>query len=154
MTRRVFFAARRVLGAGSPELLGVQGMRSVARFLLVALVTMLALAAVPAARASLSDNLDNPFLAFMTAGDDGVAWVEVNGLGRTGGDADCARSGHFPDLDQLLPYYFKVTSISTQVTGPGELSFWWKISSAPTHDARRAPGRGRRQVPRLDRAVG
>jgi hypothetical protein len=108
-------------------------MRAVARFLLVALATTLALAVVPAAHASLSDNLDNPYLTFMTAGDDGVAWVEVNGLGRTGGDADCVRSGHFPDLDQFLPYYFKVTSISTQVTGPGELSFWWKISSAPTH---------------------
>ncbi len=108
-------------------------MRFVAGFLLVALATALALTAVPAAYASLSDNLDNPYLTFMTAGDDGVSWVEVNGLGRTGGDADCARSGHFPDLDQFLPYYFKVTSISTQVTGPGEVSFWWKVSSAPSH---------------------
>lgn len=113
--------------------MGVRGMRSVARVLLVAVVTTLAFCVVPAAHASLSDSLDNPYLTFMTAGDDGVAWAEVNGLGRTGGDADCARSGHFPDLDQLLPYYFKVTSVSTEVTGPGELSFWWKISSAPTH---------------------
>ena len=109
-------------------------MRSVARFLLVALVTTLALVAVPAAHASLSDKLDNPYLAFMTAGDDGAAWVEMDGSGRPGGDSDCAKSGYIPDLDPTPPYDEKVSSISTQVVGPGEISFWWKVSTGPTHE--------------------
>jgi hypothetical protein len=110
-------------------------MQRIFRGLVAALLLFGVWSLAPAsALAAFSDQLDNPYLTFTTGGDDGVTWVEVNGLGHPGGDADCARSGHIADLDPLLPFYWKVTSVGTSVVGPGEISFWWKVDTAFSHE--------------------
>jgi subtilisin family serine protease/chitodextrinase len=72
--------------------------------------------------ASLADALDNPALVFSTGGN--AAWFGQTGIFHTGGSA--AQSGR---VDHLQSTY-----LETIVTGPGTLSFRWKVSSEPNYD--------------------
>ncbi len=71
---------------------------------------------------SLGDALDNPGLTWTTSGD--VAWYGQGGLSHDGVDA--GRSGALANNQASL--------LSTEVTGPGTLSFWWKVDSELNHD--------------------
>jgi hypothetical protein len=70
----------------------------------------------------LGDAVDNTVLTWTTGG--GAAWFAQSGVWYSGGSA--ARSGAIAD-DQS-------TWIQTTVTGPGTLSFRWKVSSEATYD--------------------
>ncbi|MBI3043895.1 MAG: choice-of-anchor D domain-containing protein [Betaproteobacteria bacterium] len=74
---------------------------------------------------SLAEAVDNPALAFASGGN--AAWFGQTGVSVSGGDA--ARSGL---LDHLQSAYLETT-----VTGPGTVSFQWKVSSEPNFDVLR-----------------
>lgn len=69
------------------------------------------------ARADLGTALDNTQLTWNTQGD--ADWYEETAVTHDGVDA--ARSGAVGDVMQ--------SDLSTVVTGPGTLRFWWKVSS-------------------------
>jgi hypothetical protein len=71
----------------------------------------------PSPSASLADAVDNADLSFTTGGS--AAWLRQTSTTHDGGDA--AASGDITD-DQM-------SWMSTTVTGPGMLRFWWKVSS-------------------------
>src|SRR4030042_3893861 len=74
--------------------------------------------------ASLSDALDTT-LIFNTGGDAG--WIELFSIIDYNGDVeDAARSGY---IDHNQESWMRTT-----VTGPGTLSFYWKVSSEGNHD--------------------
>ena len=82
-------------------------------------------AAAPAS-AQLQDALDNTSLTF--TGDPGPSneqWYRVTNVSHDG--VDSARSGTFVDTGSD-------SGFSTTVTGPGTISFWWKVSSQPNAD--------------------
>ncbi len=70
----------------------------------------------------LAEALDAPALVWTTSGS--PVWVGQPLVTHDGVDA--ARSGAIADDG--------TTSIRTTVTGPGTVSFWWKISSEPSND--------------------
>jgi exo-beta-1,3-glucanase (GH17 family) len=71
---------------------------------------------------TLNEALDNNSLSFATSGD--ANWFPETDIWDFGGSA--ARSGDIGD-DQA-------TLLQTTVTGPGTLSFWWKVSSEAGND--------------------
>ena len=71
--------------------------------------------------------LDAPELSWQRSvigGSGGGPWFGQYGVSHDGEDS--AQSGHLPDLAE--------TWVLTHVTGPGSLSFWWKVSSEVGHD--------------------
>ncbi|MCX6924292.1 MAG: immunoglobulin domain-containing protein, partial [Verrucomicrobia bacterium] len=76
----------------------------------------------PAAAISLPEALDGSGLAWTTGGD--AAWFGQTLTTHDGVDA--ARSGSLADLQQSW--------LETTVSGPGTLTFWWKVSSEYIYD--------------------
>ena len=70
----------------------------------------------------MNDAVDAPTLTFQAAGN--VGWTPQRTVTFDGVDA--ARSGVITDGQN--------TRLETYVTGPGTVSFWWKVSSEPTND--------------------
>ena len=70
----------------------------------------------------LGEALDAPNLVWTTTGS--PAWSGQSLVTHDGEDA--ARSGAIPDSG--------TSTLQTTVTGPGTLSFWWKVSSEPAND--------------------
>lgn len=77
---------------------------------------------IPTAAQSLTNALDTTNLVWATAGNAG--WFSQTAFSYDG--ADAARSGAIGDTGE--------TYIFTTVTGPGTVSFWWRVSSQPTAD--------------------
>ena len=75
----------------------------------------------PLSDTSLAEAVDAPSATFFTGGDRN--WTVVNNA-HIG--SDCARSG---DID-----HGGASHLSTTVTGPGTVSFWWKVSSEGSYD--------------------
>jgi alpha-tubulin suppressor-like RCC1 family protein len=71
---------------------------------------------------TLADALDTTGLVWSTSGDAG--WFGQNMLTHDGFDA--AQSGHITDNQS--------STLQTTVSGPGTLSFWWKVSSEQFYD--------------------
>ena len=70
----------------------------------------------------LAEALDTPALSWVTSGT--PSWTGQTNVTHDGVDA--AHSGVLADG--------KKTSMQTTVTGPGTVSFWWKVSSEPAND--------------------
>ena len=70
----------------------------------------------------LADSLDAPAFLWTTNGT--PPWVGQTAVSHDATDA--ARSGRIGDS--------QTTSFQTTVTGPGTISFWWKVSSEPSND--------------------
>lgn len=77
----------------------------------------------PAMSVALGDALDNTNLVWSVGGD--AAWFGQTKVTHDGVDA--AQSGAVTNYDG--------TSLETTVTGPGILSFWWKVSSEVEYDS-------------------
>src|SRR5262249_48207454 len=75
------------------------------------------------AGAALGDAVDSTNLSWDTGGDS--SWVPVNTTGAFDG-VDMAQSGVINGS--------QVSWIQTTVTGPGTLSFWWRVSSESNQD--------------------
>ena len=71
----------------------------------------------------IAEAVDNTMLAWMTGGS--LPWFRETTTYNSGGDA--AESGHISNSQN--------TWVSTQVTGPGILRFYWKVSSEPYSDS-------------------
>lgn len=70
----------------------------------------------------LGEALDNTGLTWTTSGD--VAWYGQGALSHDGVDA--GKSGTVTNNQSSV--------VSTQVSGAGTLSFWWKVDSEANHD--------------------
>jgi alpha-tubulin suppressor-like RCC1 family protein len=77
-------------------------------------------------RLSLADALDAPALAWTTSGGS-AAWAGQTDTAHDGSDA--ARSGVIGHSQQSV--------LQTSVSGPGTLTFWWKVSSETNNDTLR-----------------
>src|SRR2546423_2418079 len=75
-----------------------------------------------AAAPTLTDGLDASNLVWQTGGD--TAWVGENSITHDGSDA--AQSGTIADSQESW--------VQSTVSGPGTLSFWWKVSSELGYD--------------------
>jgi hypothetical protein len=71
---------------------------------------------------TLADAVDSPSLTFSPGGN--ASWIAETSVTHDGVDA--ARSGFIADGEN--------TRLETWVTGPGTVSFWWKVSSEPVND--------------------
>jgi alpha-tubulin suppressor-like RCC1 family protein len=89
------------------------------RFVLPALII---LSGLPASAQTLADALDQPMQAFTSSGD--LPWVAQNATTCDGVDA--IKSGAIT--------HGQMSAISTTVTGPGTVSFWWRVSSENGYD--------------------
>jgi hypothetical protein len=85
-------------------------------------ICFVALSGLPARSATLGEALDNPSLNWQTGGP--VPWIAQTAESHDGSDA--AQSGLIADLEESW--------VTTTVSGPGPLSFWWKVSSELDYD--------------------
>lgn len=83
-------------------------------------VASLLLAVYSARAQNFQQVLDNSNLVFTTGGSNDIGWVATNSVGAYNG-VDMAQSGVIGGS--------QATWIQTTVTGPGTLSFWWKVAS-------------------------
>ncbi|MFC1787510.1 choice-of-anchor L domain-containing protein [Halobacteriota archaeon] len=83
-----------------------------------------ALEFVPSDTINISEAVDNYDLNWTTGGDEDGDWSGQNDTYYYGGDA--AESGHAADSQSSW--------LQTNVTGPGNLSFYWKVSSEYEYD--------------------